>query len=52
MILEKCKNNKEVINCLKKIMENNKNKDIEKLKRIILYYIYIKKLTNRVKKKF
>ena len=37
MILEKCKNNKEAINCLKKIMENNKNKDIEKLKRIILY---------------
>ena len=37
MILEKCKNNEDVINCLKKIMKKNNNKDIEKLKRIILY---------------
>lgn len=37
MILEKCKNNEDVINCLKKIIEKNKSKDIEKLKRIILY---------------
>jgi len=37
MILEKCKNNQEAIECLKKIIENNKGKDMEKLKRIILY---------------
>ena len=37
MILEKCKNNEDVINCLKKIMKKNNNKNIEKLKRIILY---------------
>lgn len=37
MILEKCKNNEDVVNCLKRIIENTKNKDIEKLKRIIIY---------------
>lgn len=37
MILEKCKNNEEVIECLKRIMKNSKSNDIEKLKRIILY---------------
>ena len=37
MILEKCKNNEEVINCLKKIIKNGKSNDIEKLKRIIMY---------------
>lgn len=37
MILEKCKSNQEVVECLKRIIENNKGKDIEKLKRIILY---------------
>lgn len=37
MILEKCKNNEEVINCLKRIIKNSKSNDIEKLKRIILY---------------
>lgn len=37
MILEKCKNNEEVINCLKRMIKNIKSNDIEKLKRIILY---------------
>ena len=37
MILEKCKNNEEVINCLKRIIKNSRSNDIEKLKRIILY---------------
>ena len=48
MILEKCKNNQEVIKCLKKIIENNKGKDIEKLKRIILY-LY-KEIEEEIKK--
>ena len=37
MALEKCKNNDEVINCLKKIIENEKNSDSENLKRIVIY---------------
>ena len=37
MILEKCKSHQDAVECLKKIIENNKGKDIEKLKRIILY---------------
>ena len=37
MILEKCKSNQDVLECLRKIIKNSKSKDIEKLKRIILY---------------
>ncbi|MBQ2835599.1 MAG: Rpn family recombination-promoting nuclease/putative transposase [Clostridia bacterium] len=37
IILEKCKNNEEVLENLKIIIKNSKSKDIEKLKRIILY---------------
>lgn len=37
MILEKCKTNQEVLECLKRIIKNSKNNDIKKLKRIILY---------------
>lgn len=37
MVLEKCKNNEEVLECLKRIIKNSKSNDIEKLKRIILY---------------
>lgn len=37
MILEKCKNNEEVIICLKKIIANSKSTNIEELKRIVTY---------------
>ena len=37
MILEKCKTNQKVLECLKRIIKNIESKDIEKLKRIILY---------------
>ena len=37
MVLEKCKNNEDVLECLKRIIKNSKSNDIEKLKRIILY---------------
>lgn len=37
MILEKCKNNEEVISCLKKIIKNNHGEDIQNLKRIVMY---------------
>lgn len=38
MILEKCKNSEEALECLKKILKNSKGKDVEKLKRIIMYF--------------
>lgn len=48
MILEKCKNNEEVLESLKRIIKNAKNNDIEKLKRIILY-LY-KEIEEEIKK--